>query len=69
VDVAAYLKRINLDGPLAPMAGMLRRLHVAHLLSIPFENLSFHSGEPIVLEDSALFENSCGCGAAASVTS
>jgi N-hydroxyarylamine O-acetyltransferase len=29
---------------------------VAHLLSVPFENLSIHAGEPIVLDDDALFE-------------
>ena len=27
----------------------------AHLLTVPFENLSIHAGEPIVLEDEALF--------------
>jgi N-hydroxyarylamine O-acetyltransferase len=34
----------------------LRDLQVAHLLAVPFENLSIHAGEPIVLEDEALFE-------------
>ncbi len=29
---------------------------MAHLRSVPFENLSIHSGESIVLEDDALFE-------------
>jgi N-hydroxyarylamine O-acetyltransferase len=29
---------------------------LAHLLAVPFENLSIHSGEPIVLEDGALFD-------------
>lgn len=56
MDIAAYLERINHDGPIAPTAETLRQLHVAHLLSVPFENLSIHSGEPIVLEDGALFE-------------
>jgi len=60
VDIAAYLERINDDGPLAPTAATLRRLHVAHLLAVPFENLSIHSGEPIVLEDGALFEKVVG---------
>ncbi len=31
-------------------------MHLAHLQSVPFENLSIHSSEPIVLEDQALFE-------------
>lgn len=31
-------------------------MHLAHLLSVPFENLSIHRHEPIVLNDDALFE-------------
>ena len=43
------------------MARLLRPLRpyevaVAHLLTVPFENLSIHSGEPIILEDDALFD-------------
>lgn len=60
LDVKAYLKRINYSGPLAPTAETLRGLHVAHLLSVPFENLSIHAGEPIVLEDGALFAKIVG---------
>lgn len=56
MDTAAFLQRINYDGPLAPSAETLRRLHLAHLLSVPFENLSIHRHEPIVLDDDALFE-------------
>ncbi len=56
MDAAAYLQRINYDGPLAPSAETLRQLHLAHLLSVPFENLSIHRHEPIVLNDDALFE-------------
>jgi len=55
MDVQAYLNRINYQGPLAPTAETLRQLHLAHLLTVPFENLSIHAGEPIVLEDKALF--------------
>jgi len=55
VDVKAYLDRINYHGPLAPDAGTLRELQVAHLLAVPFENLSIHHEQPIVLEDEALF--------------
>jgi N-hydroxyarylamine O-acetyltransferase len=51
-----YLDRINYRGSLAPNAETLRRLHLAHLLTVPFENLSIHYGEPIVLEDEALFD-------------
>jgi N-hydroxyarylamine O-acetyltransferase len=55
MDVQAYLNRINYDGPVAPTAETLRQLHLAHLLTVPFENLSIHAGEQIVLEDEALF--------------
>ncbi len=56
MDTSAYLKRINHAGSLSPTAQTLRQLHVAHLLTVPFENLSIHWGEPIVLDDEALFE-------------
>lgn len=62
MDVKAYLERIDYRGSLAPTAETLRALHVAHLLSVPFENLSIHAGEPIVLEDEALFEKIVGRG-------
>ena len=56
MDVSAYLERIGYRGPLAPTAETLRRLHVAHLLTVPFENLSIHVGEPVVLDDESLFD-------------
>ena len=56
LQVGAYLKRIKYSGPLTPTGVTLRDLHVAHLRSVPFENLSIHAGEPIVLEDEPLFE-------------
>ncbi len=56
MDVAAYLERINYRGPTAPTAGALRALQLAHLLTVPFENLSIHHAEPIVLEENALFD-------------
>ena len=56
MDIASYLDRINYHGPLAPTAETLRELQVAHLLTVPFENLSIHTKEPIVLDDNALFE-------------
>jgi N-hydroxyarylamine O-acetyltransferase len=55
MNIEAYLKRINYHGPLTPAAETLRDLQVAHLLNVPFENLSIHSGEEIVLDDEALF--------------
>jgi N-hydroxyarylamine O-acetyltransferase len=56
MDVDAYLERIHYRGPLTPTAGTLRQLQVAHLRAVPFENLSIHRGEPIELDDEALFE-------------
>lgn len=55
MNIKAYLERINYHGSLAPTAETLRELQVAHLLAVPFENLSIHAKEPIVLEDEALF--------------
>ena len=55
MNTKAYLERINYRGSLAPTAETLRELQVAHLSAVPFENLSIHAKEPIVLEDDALF--------------
>lgn len=55
MNTDAYLKRINYSGSLEPTAETLRALQVAHLRTVPFENLSIHNDEPIVLEDGALF--------------
>jgi N-hydroxyarylamine O-acetyltransferase len=55
LNVTAYLQRINYHGPTVPSAETLRALQLAHLQSVPFENLSIHAGETIVLEDAALF--------------
>lgn len=55
MNIKAYLERINYQGSLYPSAETLRDLQVAHLLAVPFENLSIHARQPIVLEDAALF--------------
>lgn len=55
LNVNAYLERIHYRGSLAPTAATLRELQGAHLLTVPFENLSIHSREPILLDDEALF--------------
>jgi N-hydroxyarylamine O-acetyltransferase len=55
LDTNAYLDRINYHGSLAPSAETLRELQLAHLLAVPFENLSIHAKQPIVLADEALF--------------
>lgn len=51
LDVDAYLDRIGADAG-TPLA----ELHRAHLLSVPFENLSVHLGEELTLEPAALVE-------------
>ena len=56
MNIPAYLDRINYRGPLNADAETLRQLHVAHLRNVPFENLSIHAHEPIVLNDESLFE-------------
>ena len=55
MNVDAYLNRINYDGSREVNPETLRALQVAHLRSVPFENLSIHAGEPIVLAEDALF--------------
>jgi N-hydroxyarylamine O-acetyltransferase len=47
--LAAYLQRIGATRPPAADAAALRLLHRAHLLAVPFENLSIHLAEPISL--------------------
>ena len=56
MNIQAYLDRINYEGSLAPTPETLRALQLAHLRAVPFENLSIHAGQPIVLNDDALFE-------------
>jgi N-hydroxyarylamine O-acetyltransferase len=56
LDVLTYLDRINYRGSLEPTHETLRALHIAHLFSVPFENLSIHIKEPIVLNDESLYK-------------
>jgi N-hydroxyarylamine O-acetyltransferase len=49
-----YLARIGLPRPVSADLGALRDLQAAHLLAVPFENLSIHLREPIVLDQAAL---------------
>jgi N-hydroxyarylamine O-acetyltransferase len=56
LNVEEYLARINYHGPREATAETLRDLQVAHLRSVPFENLSIHAGEPVTLDDAALFD-------------
>ena len=53
-EVAAYLDRIDAGRPRSADGAALRALHQAHLLAVPFENLSIHLGEPVSLGDGDL---------------
>jgi N-hydroxyarylamine O-acetyltransferase len=52
--VVDYLARIGIARPGSADLQALRDLQAAHLLTVPFENLSIHLGEPIVLDQAAL---------------
>jgi len=51
MDVPAYLARINYVGPTSPSAATLRFLHLAHICSVPFENLDISQGREIVCDE------------------
>ncbi|MGW9449493.1 arylamine N-acetyltransferase family protein [Streptomyces sp. NPDC055632] len=53
-EVEAYLRRIGAERPVRADAATLRELHLLHLRTVPFENLSIHLGEPVVLDEKAL---------------
>ena len=53
---AAYLRRIAVAPPVTADAATVRRLHRAHQIAVPFENLSIHLSEPISLEESDLVD-------------
>src|SRR3954453_19750282 len=56
MDADAYLKRLGLDArPPATLDG-LARLTLAHLYTVPFENLDIPAGRPIELELPLLFD-------------
>ena len=60
IDAGRYLERIGYRGPRAPTLETLRAIHLAHLRTVPFENLSVRRGEPIVLDEDRLFEKVVG---------
>ncbi|MGP4050830.1 arylamine N-acetyltransferase family protein [Streptomyces sp. 2A115] len=56
----AYLRRIGAAHPAWPTIDVLRELQLRHLLTVPFENLSIHLGEEIVLEEERLLDKVVG---------
>jgi N-hydroxyarylamine O-acetyltransferase len=55
MNKTSYLNRIGYRGPLAPTIDTLRSLHLAHLLTVPFENLDIHLGRPIILDEERFY--------------
>jgi N-hydroxyarylamine O-acetyltransferase len=55
LDIPAYLKRIAYTGPLDVSPATLSALHLAHLYTVPFENLDIHLGRQLSLDHAALF--------------
>jgi N-hydroxyarylamine O-acetyltransferase len=55
LDIREYLQRIHYQGSLEPTLQTLQDLHEAHLQAVPFENLSIHYGQPIILQEALLF--------------
>ena len=61
LDPREYLARISFATPAysefhRPSLMLLKALHEAHMLAAPFENLSIHYGQPIVLRNELLFD-------------
>ncbi|WP_435280573.1 arylamine N-acetyltransferase family protein [Streptomyces koelreuteriae] len=59
-QVDAYLRRLGVEPPAWPTVDALRELHLRHLRTVPFENLSIHLGEEIVLEEKRLLDKVVG---------
>lgn len=57
MDLGQYFKRIGFAGPFEkPDLATLKLIHKLHVMSIPFENLSIHCGEKIVMDLEIIFD-------------
>lgn len=56
MEPGLYLARIGYSEPIRPDVQTLRGLHLAHMRSVPFENLDIGLGHPIRLTEEALWE-------------
>ena len=56
LDIQQYLNRIAWTDHVRVEPKALARLQYRHLLSVPFENLSIHENEPIILNNKSLFD-------------
>ena len=55
LDSTSYLARIGFTGPTNPNLDTLKRLHLAHLHTVPFENLDISLGREIVCNEERFF--------------
>ena len=60
MNIDAYLNRIHYTGRRDVSLETLQGLQLAHLYAVPFENLSIHNDEPIILDEPRLFEKVIG---------
>lgn len=56
MNVQKYLARIGCSGPSSPTLDTLRNVHLNHIYTVPFENLTIHIGERVRLELPHLYE-------------
>lgn len=58
MDVQKYLLRIGYEGPALPTPTLdaLQRVHRCHLRTVPFENLTVHSGGRVRLDLPHLYD-------------
>lgn len=56
MDVQAYLSRIGFSGQVGPSLDVLRSLHSCHLMSVPFEDLTIHSGGRVQIDIPVLYD-------------
>ncbi|XP_041652259.1 arylamine N-acetyltransferase, pineal gland isozyme NAT-10-like [Cheilinus undulatus] len=62
MNLEEYFKRIGFHGSFEkPDLVTLKLIHKQHIMSIPFENLSIHSGETITLDLMTIFEKIVRC--------
>jgi N-hydroxyarylamine O-acetyltransferase len=55
MEIASYLARIGYTGSTDPTIDSLRLLHLAHLRTVPFENLDISLGREIVCDEERFF--------------
>lgn len=56
MNIEKYLDRIGYRGETAPNLQNLSALQTAHMRTVPFENLSIHYKQPILLNEDALYK-------------